>query len=50
VSGDELAKHFEWMSNFITMESMASNFKTQEQLGWQPTHISLLDDMQQDYF
>lgn len=50
VSEDELAKHFEWMSNFITMESMAANSGTQEQLGWQPTHISLLDDMQQNYF
>ncbi|MBT2623655.1 SDR family oxidoreductase [Chryseobacterium sp. ISL-6] len=50
VSEDELAKHFEWMSNFITMESMAANSRTQEQLGWQPTHISLLDDMQQNYF
>ena len=50
VSGDELAKHFEWMSNFITMESIATNFKTQEQLGWKPSHISLLEDMQQNYF
>lgn len=50
VSGDELAKHFEWMSNFITMESIATSFKTQEQLGWKPSHIGLLEDMQQNYF
>jgi len=50
VSGDELAKHFEWMSNFITMESIATNSKTQEQLGWTPKHIGLLEDMQQNYF
>lgn len=50
ISGDELAKHFEWMSNFITMESIATGFKTQEQLGWKPTHIGLLEDMQQNYF
>ena len=50
VAGDELAKHFEWMSNFITMEGLASNFKTQEQLDWQPAHIGLLEDMQQNYF
>jgi len=50
VSGDGLAKHFEWLSNFITMESIATNFKTQEQLGWKPTHIGLLEDMQKNYF
>jgi len=50
VSGDELAKHFEWMSSFITMESIAANSKTQQQLDWQPTHMGLLEDMQQNYF
>ena len=50
VSGDELVKHFEWMSNFITMESIATSFKTQEQLSWKPVHIGLLEDMQQHYF
>ncbi len=50
VSGDELAKHFEWMSNFVTMESIATNFQTQEQLGWTPEHIGLLEDMQLNYF
>jgi nucleoside-diphosphate-sugar epimerase len=50
VSGDALAKHFEWMSNFITMESIATSFKTQEQLGWKPVHTGLLEDMQKNYF
>jgi len=50
LSGDDLAKHFEWMSHFIAFDSPATNLKTQEQLGWRPTHIGLLDDMQQNYF
>ncbi len=50
VSGDELAKHFEWMSGFIAFDSPATNLKTQELLGWQPTQIGLLEDMQQNYF
>lgn len=49
VSGDELTKHFEWMSHFIAMNCPASNLKTQEQLGWKPEHIGLLEDMQQNY-
>lgn len=50
VSGDELAKHFEWMSSFIASDSPATNFKTQEMLDWKPTQIGLLEDMQQNYF
>jgi nucleoside-diphosphate-sugar epimerase len=49
-SGEELKKHFEWMSHFITMDCPATNFKTQEMLDWKPTHIGLLDDMKQNYF
>src|SRR5690606_18708547 len=41
VSGDELAKHFEWMSSFIASDSPATNFKTQEMLDWKPTQIGL---------
>jgi nucleoside-diphosphate-sugar epimerase len=47
---EEIPKHFEWMSHFIAFDSPATNFKTQEQLGWKPAHIGLLEDMQQNYF
>ncbi|GAA0884381.1 SDR family oxidoreductase [Sphingobacterium siyangense subsp. cladoniae] len=50
VSQDESAQHFEWMSRFIAFDSPATNFKTQEQLGWKTTRIGLLDDMDQNYF
>ncbi len=50
VSGEELKNHFEWMSHFIAMDCPATNFKTREQLGWQPTHPGLLEDMRQNYF
>lgn len=50
LSGDELTKHFEWMSGFISFDSPATNLKTQEQLSWKPTHPGLLDDMQKNYF
>ncbi|WP_437919352.1 SDR family oxidoreductase [Sphingobacterium sp. LRF_L2] len=50
LSGDKLTKHFEWMSHFIASDSPATNLKTQEQLGWKPTEIGLLEDMQQNYF
>lgn len=50
LSEEETATHFEWMSRFITFDSPATNIKTKEQLGWQPQHIGLLEDMQQNYF
>ncbi|MDE1191479.1 MAG: SDR family oxidoreductase [Arachidicoccus sp.] len=50
LSGDDIAKHFEWMSRFIAFDAPATSFKTQEALGWKPTHIGLLEDMQQHYF
>jgi len=50
LSEEETAKHFDWMSRFIAFDSPATNLKTQEQLGWQPVHIGLLDDMQKNYF
>lgn len=50
LSGEELAKHFAWMSPFIAFDAPATSFKTQEQLGWKPTQIGLLEDMQQYYF
>ncbi len=50
LSGEENMKHFEWMSGFIGFDSPATSFKTKEQLGWKPTHIGLLEDMQQNYF
>lgn len=50
VSEEETTKHFEWMSRFISFDSPATGFKTQEQLGWKPTQIGLLEDMQQNYF
>ena len=50
VPADEAAEYFEWMARFISFDSPAKSIKTQEQLGWKPTHIGLLEDMQQHYF
>lgn len=47
---EEVAQHYEWMSWFIGFDSPATSFKTQEQLNWQPIHIGLLEDIQQNYF
>jgi len=50
LQGDEAAKHFERLSLFITFDSPATSFKTRKQLGWEPTHTGLLEDMKENYF
>ncbi|MFT3704982.1 MAG: SDR family oxidoreductase [Agriterribacter sp.] len=50
VSQEEAAQHFEWMSRFIVFDNPATSHTTQTQLGWKPTHIGLIEDMQKNYF
>lgn len=50
VSGEDLNKHFEWLAHFITMDCPVTNLKTKRQLGWEPMNISLLEDIEQNYF
>ncbi|KMQ68514.1 3-beta hydroxysteroid dehydrogenase [Chryseobacterium sp. FH2] len=50
LSGDAIVNHFDWMGRFITFEGKAIGTKTQEELGWKPAHIGLLEDMQENYF
>jgi nucleoside-diphosphate-sugar epimerase len=50
ISPESAAEHFGWMERFITFDSPATAYKTREQLGWQPTHIGLIEDMQEHYF
>ncbi len=50
VSDENIARHFEWMSGFIGFDSPATALQTQQQLGWQPTEIKLLQDIEENYF
>jgi nucleoside-diphosphate-sugar epimerase len=50
LTGESLAKHFEWMNFFIGFDSPASSFITQEELNWKPVHITLQEDMERHYF
>jgi nucleoside-diphosphate-sugar epimerase len=50
ISPEEAADHFGWMARFAGLEMQASSQLTQQRLGWQPTHIGLLADMEANYF
>ena len=44
-SPGESADHFGWISHFVSIDCPASSAQTQEQLGWRPTHPSLISDI-----
>jgi nucleoside-diphosphate-sugar epimerase len=47
----DAAEHFGWLANLFAMDSPASSVQTQKQLGWRPTHPSLIVDMEEsNYF
>lgn len=50
ISADKAAEHFGWMARFIAFDSPATNYTTQEILGWKPKRIGLIADMEQHYF
>lgn len=42
---DEAQGHFEWFVRFAGLDAPASSARTQERLGWRPTHPGLLADL-----
>jgi len=44
-SPEEAADHFGWIAHFVSIDCPASSAQTQEQLGWRPTHASLIPDI-----
>ena len=50
IAPEEAASHFDWMGRFIVFDSPAISIKTKEQLGWEPTHSSLLDGLEMGHY
>lgn len=44
-SPEEATGYFGWISHFVGIDCPASSAQTQEQLGWRPTHASLIPDI-----
>lgn len=44
-SPEEAEEHFGWISHFVRIDCPASSEDTQRQLGWRPTHASLIPDI-----
>lgn len=49
-SQEEAEDHFGWLARFATIDVPASSARTQELLGWEPTHPNLITDLDHDYY
>jgi nucleoside-diphosphate-sugar epimerase len=46
----EKAPQFAWLERFLGVSALASSEKTQQLLGWTPTHPTLIDDLDAGYY
>ena len=45
-SQEEAAEHFGWIGMFFGMGVSVSSSLTTERLGWRPTHVGLIEDLE----
>jgi nucleoside-diphosphate-sugar epimerase len=45
-SPEEAAGHFTWLAHFFAIDAPASSKRTQQQLGWKPTQVGLIADLE----
>jgi nucleoside-diphosphate-sugar epimerase len=50
IAPENAGEHFGWIGGFFALDAPASNALTQERLGWRPTHIGLLEDLDQGHY
>jgi nucleoside-diphosphate-sugar epimerase len=50
ISREEAAAHFGFLGGFLALDVPASSVLTQERLGWHPSHIGLLADLEQGHY
>jgi len=50
IAPEDAGTHFAWLAHFLAADSPASSALTREQLGWQPTHPRLIDDLERGHY
>jgi nucleoside-diphosphate-sugar epimerase len=50
IAPDDAAAHFAWLANFIGVDSPAASAVTRQLLGWQPSNIGLIEDLEQGHY
>jgi nucleoside-diphosphate-sugar epimerase len=50
VAPRQAGEHFGWIGAFFALHAPASSALTQERMGWQPTHVGLIADLEQGHY
>jgi nucleoside-diphosphate-sugar epimerase len=50
VAPEAAGAHFGWMGRFFAIDQPASSARTQTEMGWRPTHVGLIDDLEQGHY
>jgi len=50
VAPEDALTHFGWIGRFFALDVAASSAVTREQLGWEPTHPTLIEDLDAGYY
>ena len=50
IGSEEVAAHFGWFAMFAGINSRAPSLKTRSELGWHPTHVDLIGDLDQGHY
>jgi nucleoside-diphosphate-sugar epimerase len=50
ITADEAPEHFGWIGRFFAVDGPASSTETRQLLGWNPTHPTLIEDLEAGYY
>jgi nucleoside-diphosphate-sugar epimerase len=49
-SPEETPEHFGWLAHFVGVDCPASSAQTQQQLGWRPSQVALIPDLDAEHY
>jgi nucleoside-diphosphate-sugar epimerase len=47
---ERAGEHFSWLGGFLGFDAPASSALTRELMGWEPTHLGLIDDLNEGHY
>jgi nucleoside-diphosphate-sugar epimerase len=50
IAPEDAAGHFTWLADFLSFDAPASSAFTRQLLGWEPTQVGLIEDLDQDHY
>jgi nucleoside-diphosphate-sugar epimerase len=50
ISREQAGAHFDWLSNFVSLDNPTSSALTQQLVGWRPIHPGLIADLRQEHY